>query len=74
MTDRAVSIFDANINLSIDNKTLAVGRVLREQPDVVLFADAALDSRVFALAHERLARWQIALWVSGWVGESVRAK
>ena len=64
MTDRAVSIFDDNVNLSVDNKTLVVERVIRERPDVVIFADAALDSRVFALAHERLARWQVALWVS----------
>lgn len=28
--------------------------------------DAALDSRVFTLAHERLALWQGALW--GWGG------
>ncbi len=64
MTDRAVSIFDDNVNLSVDNKTLVVERVIRERPDVVIFADAALDSRVFALAHERLARWQVAIWVS----------
>ena len=33
---------------------------------MVIFADAAVDSRVFALAHERLALWQGALW--GWGG------
>ena len=33
---------------------------------MVIFIDAAVDSRVFALAHERLALWQGALW--GWGG------
>ena len=30
--------------------------------DVLIFADASYDSRVFALAHERLAMYQVLLW------------
>lgn len=36
------------------------------EAEFILFADAALDSRVFAIAHERLALFQGALW--GWGG------
>ena len=63
-TDRLNSLFDRHINLSPSNQTSVVRRVLEARPDFLLFADASLDSRVFALAHERLALWQGALW--GW--------
>jgi len=39
---------------------------LHASPHFLLFADPALDSRVFAMAHERLALFQGALW--GWGG------
>ena len=41
-------------------------RILAARPDFLLFSDAGLDSRVFAMAHERLAPLQGALW--GWGG------
>lgn len=63
-TDRARLVFDRHINLSPTNKTQAIHRIWQTAPDFVIFTDALLDSRVFALAHERLAAWQGALW--GW--------
>ncbi len=48
------------------NRSQAVDRILFSRPDFILFSDAGLDSRVFALAHERLAPFQAALW--GWGG------
>jgi hypothetical protein len=65
-TDRTGAVFDKHINLSSENKTQAVERILASAPDFIIFTDAALDSRVFTLAHERLAIWQGALW--GWGG------
>lgn len=65
-TDRLSVLFDQHVNLSPDNRDDAIGRILDGRPDFLLFADAALDSRVFAIAHERLAVWQGALW--GWGG------
>ena len=65
-TDRANAVFDKHINLTPYNKTEAIHRILDTHADIILFADAALDSRVFALAHERLAVWQGSLW--GWGG------
>jgi hypothetical protein len=41
-----------------------VARILDMSPDVLIFADASYDSRVFVLAHERLAMFQMVLW--GW--------
>ena len=64
-TDRVGQVFDTHINLSPMNKTQAISRILDSGPDFVLFTDALLDSRVFALAHERLAPWQGALWGYG---------
>ena len=64
-TDRAGQVFDRHINLSPINKTQAIERILDVAPDFIVFADALLDSRVFALAHERLASWQGALWGYG---------
>lgn len=66
MTDLANSAFDGHVNLPSSNKSDAVGRILALSPDVLLFSDAGLDSRVFALAHERIALYQCALW--GWGG------
>jgi hypothetical protein len=64
-TDSAHAVFDIHINLPPHNKTQAIKRILNTKADIVLFADAALDSRVFALAHERLAVWQGSLWGYG---------
>jgi hypothetical protein len=47
-------------------RTQAIERILEAGAHMIIFADAALDSRVFAMAHERLAKWQSALW--GWGG------
>jgi hypothetical protein len=47
-------------------RSQAIERILASKPDFILFSDAGLDSRVFALAHERLTRQQGALW--GWGG------
>eukprot|EP01036_Dinobryon_divergens_P002119 gene2119-2788_t len=65
-TDRANNLFDGHVNIPPHNKTLAITRVREAVLDVLIFADAALDGRVFALAHERLAPVQLALW--GWGG------
>lgn len=65
-TDQTAVLFDRHINLTPHNKTEAIQRILDARADLILFADAALDSRVFALAHERLAVWQGSLW--GWGG------
>jgi hypothetical protein len=65
-TDRVNAVFDKHINLSPNNKSQAVERILSSRPDFLLFSDAGLDSRVFAMAHERLAPFQGALW--GWGG------
>jgi hypothetical protein len=64
-TDRAGQVFDRHINLSPLNKTQAIERILDVAPDFIVYTDALLDSRVFALAHERLASWQGALWGYG---------
>lgn len=61
-TDRVNGLFDDHINLSAGNKTLVRQRILDHGADIILFADAALDSRVFAIAHERLAPYQALLW------------
>ena len=66
LTDRAAKVFDSHINLSPHNKSQGMHRILEAAPDVLIFVDAALDSRVFTLAHERLALVQAALW--GWGG------
>ena len=49
-----------------NTRTQAIERVLEVNADFIIFADAGLDSRTFALAHERLALWQGVLW--GWGG------
>jgi hypothetical protein len=51
-------LFDEHINISPEDKTLAHERILLAQADFILFADISYDSRVFALAHERLAVYQ----------------
>lgn len=61
-TDRVNSLFDDHINLVTNNKSLIIQKIVDHQVDFLFFADAALDSRVFALAHERLALHQAALW------------
>ena len=61
-TDRVNSLFDDHINLVTNNKSLIIQKIVNHQVDFLFFADAALDSRVFALAHERLALHQAALW------------
>ncbi len=57
-TDRVNALFDSHINLSGENKTQAILRVLDAKVDFLLFADTSLDARVFAMAHERLALHQ----------------
>ena len=64
-TDKINGLFDAHINLSSDNKTQAILRIQELKLDFVLFADPALDVRVFAVAHERLALHQGILWGYG---------
>lgn len=66
MTDIAQSVFDKHINLPSNDKSEAVDRIVALAPDLILFSDAGLDSRVFTLAHERIALYQGALW--GWGG------
>ena len=61
-TDRVNGLFDEHINLTAHNKTLIMQRIIDFGADILLFADAALDSRVFALAHERLALHQAVVW------------
>lgn len=65
VTDRVNALFDHHINLSTDNKTQVLARIADAHVDFVLFADAAMDARVFALAHERLALYQGSLWSWG---------
>ena len=65
-TDHIRSLFDEHVNLNPLNKTQAVERVLRSKQDLIVFTDAGMDSRSFALAHERLVRYQVLLW--GWGG------
>jgi hypothetical protein len=59
LTDRARDVFDKHINLSPVNQEQTVHRILEANPNFLLFADAGLDSRVFALAHYRLAPYQV---------------
>lgn len=66
LTDKAIALVDGNVNLSPHNKSQAIERIMDSRVDFILFADPALDSRVFALAHERLAKWQGVYW--GWGG------
>lgn len=65
VTDRVNAIFDHHINLSPENKTQVMDRIKNSQVDFLLFADAAMDARVFALAHERFAVYQGILWSWG---------
>jgi hypothetical protein len=57
-TDLVNTLFNAHVNLSPTNKSAVVEKIMQARADFILFADAALDSRVFALAHERLALHQ----------------
>ncbi len=63
ITDKLTSLFDRSINLP-DDRSVAIQRIRDENFRVLLFSDANYDTRVFALAHERLAPIQAALW--GW--------
>jgi hypothetical protein len=65
VTDRVTSLFDEHINLSPENKTQIIDRIQQYQIDFLLFMDAALDARVFALAHERLSTFQGLYWTYG---------
>ena len=65
-TDRVGALFDHHINISPHDKNQAIERVLQANLDFIIFSDALFDSRVFALAHERLGRYQFTLW--GWGG------
>ena len=57
-TDLVNTLFNAHVNLSPTNKSVVMEKIIQARADFILFADAALDSRVFALAHERLALHQ----------------
>lgn len=62
ITDKLLNLFDSNVNLIPDNRTLSLERIRMKTLDLIVFADASSDARVFALAHERLARYQAVLW------------
>eukprot|EP00981_Chlorochromonas_danica_P007705 scaffold1869_cov163-Ochromonas_danica.AAC.17 len=62
VTDKLMSLFQGHVNLVAENKTLSTERVLGKSLDMIIFADAASDARVFAMAHERLAKTQALLW------------
>ncbi|RYH16393.1 hypothetical protein EON65_30175 [archaeon] len=62
ITDKLLNLFDSNVNLIPDNRTLSLERIRVKSLDLIVFADASSDARVFALAHERLARYQAVLW------------
>lgn len=67
ITDRVNGYFDQHINLSPDNKTQVIERILSysSQFDLLLFMDAGYDARIFALAHERLAKLQAIYYSYG---------
>ena len=71
-TDRVMPLFDGHVNLSPYNKSQSIERIVASGADYLLFADAGLDSRVFAISHERLALWQGLLW--SWGGTLVGLK
>lgn len=48
------------------NRSQSISRIIDSNPDFILYTDAAMDPRVFALAHEKLAPFQGLLW--GWGG------
>jgi predicted O-linked N-acetylglucosamine transferase (SPINDLY family) len=58
-TDLLSRMFDKNINLKPDDFNATRTRILESQIDVLVFTDVMLDSRVFALAHERMAIYQV---------------
>jgi len=66
ITERTKSLFNGHVNLYPGNRTETLYRIRRTDLDVVIFADAGQDCRSFALAHYRLAPYQMALW--GWGG------
>jgi hypothetical protein len=49
----------------VKTRTQSIDRIIEVKIDFIIFADAALDSRVFAIAHERLAMFQAVLWGFG---------
>lgn len=57
-------MFDEHVNLSPSNSSLNIERILDAKVNVLIYADAGYDARVFTLAHERLALFQMFLW--GW--------
>ena len=65
-TDRINALFDVHVNLNPLNKTQALSRIMENSQDLLIFTDAGMDSRSFALAHERLSPRQALLW--GWGG------
>jgi hypothetical protein len=64
-TDRITKLFDTIVNLSPHNKSECITNIIADNNDFLLFADASLDSRVFALTHERMALWQGLIWSWG---------
>ena len=65
-TDFLMNLFDNHVNLNPMNKSQAISRIEESTQDLLIFTDAGMDSRTFALAHERLATYQALMW--GWGG------
>jgi hypothetical protein len=47
-------------------RTETIQRIRSTESDIIIFADLSQDCRSFALAHYRLAPYQLSLW--GWGG------
>ena len=66
ITDRARLLFHEHVNLDTTNRKKTIQRIAQAQLDVIIFSDGGHDSRTFALAHYRLAPYQLMYW--GWGG------
>lgn len=66
ITDRARLLFHEHVNLDTANRKKTIQRIAKTQLDVIIFSDGGHDSRTFALAHYRLAPFQLMYW--GWGG------
>jgi predicted O-linked N-acetylglucosamine transferase (SPINDLY family) len=61
-----VSVF-ASLPLRLSpSRSETIQRIRSTESDILIFADLGQDCRSFALAHYRLAPYQMALW--GWGG------
>ena len=66
ITDRARLLFQEHVNLDSRNRKKTIQRISKAQLDIIIFSDGGHDSRTFALAHYRLAPYQLMYW--GWGG------